>query len=68
MRKSLVFTGMMLILIAAFGLRSSACTNFIFTKGATADGSVMITYAADSHTLYGEFITSRQRIIQPGQW
>jgi len=54
MRKSLVFTTMMLILIAAFGLRSAACTNFIFTKGATADGSVMITYAADSHTLYGE--------------
>jgi dipeptidase len=31
-----------------------ACTNFIFTKGATVDGSVMITYSADSHTLYGE--------------
>lgn len=33
---------------------SSGCTNFIVTRGATADGSVMITYAADSHTLYGE--------------
>lgn len=32
----------------------SACTNFLFTKGATTDGSTMITYAADSHTLYGE--------------
>jgi dipeptidase len=31
-----------------------ACTNFLFTKGATKDGSVMITYSADSHTLYGE--------------
>jgi dipeptidase len=31
-----------------------ACTNYIVTKGASADGSVMITYAADSHTLYGE--------------
>lgn len=31
-----------------------ACTNFLFTKGATKDGSTMITYAADSHTLYGE--------------
>jgi len=30
-----------------------ACTNFIITKGASADGSVMITYAADSHTRYG---------------
>ncbi len=31
-----------------------ACTNFIITKGASTDGSVMITYSADSHTLYGE--------------
>jgi dipeptidase len=54
MRKSLIITGMMLIIIAGFGLRSSACTNFLFTKGATTDGSVMITYSADSHTLYGE--------------
>lgn len=33
---------------------SYACTNFIITKGASSDGSVMISYAADSHVLYGE--------------
>lgn len=33
---------------------SVACTNFIVTKGASKDGSVMLTYSADSHTLYGE--------------
>lgn len=33
---------------------SWACTSLIAAKGATADGSTMITYAADSHTLYGE--------------
>jgi dipeptidase len=33
---------------------TNACTNFLITKGASSDGSVMITYAADSHTLYGE--------------
>ena len=32
----------------------SACTNFLVTRGASADGSTMITYAADSHNLYGE--------------
>ncbi|NJO91082.1 MAG: dipeptidase, partial [Chloroflexia bacterium] len=32
----------------------NACTNFLITKGASADGSCMITYAADSHVLYGE--------------
>ena len=34
--------------------KSNACTNFLITKGATKDGSVMITYSADSHVLYGE--------------
>ncbi len=33
---------------------TNACTNFLITKGASKDGSVMITYSADSHTLYGE--------------
>lgn len=36
------------------GEKVSGCTNFIITKGASADGSCMVTYAADSHTLYGE--------------
>lgn len=31
-----------------------ACTSILVTKGASADGSTMITYAADSHELYGE--------------
>jgi dipeptidase len=31
-----------------------ACTNILVSRGATADGSTMITYAADSHDLYGE--------------
>ena len=31
-----------------------ACTNFLITKGASADGSCMISYSADSHVLYGE--------------
>lgn len=34
--------------------RAGACTNVIVTKGASADGSVMVSYAADSHWLYGE--------------
>jgi len=33
---------------------TNACTNFIISKGASKDGSVMITYSADSHVLYGE--------------
>lgn len=34
--------------------KASACTNFLITKGASADGSTMVSYAADSHYLYGE--------------
>ena len=30
------------------------CTNFLVTKGATKDGSTMISYSADSHVLFGE--------------
>jgi len=44
----------LLIGISLSWLGSDACTNFLVSKGASADGSTMITYAADSHVLYGE--------------
>ncbi|MBP1627768.1 MAG: peptidase dipeptidase [Holophagaceae bacterium] len=40
--------------LLAGGFSAQACTNILVTKGASRDGSTMITYAADSHTLYGE--------------
>jgi len=33
---------------------TNACTNFLITPGASFDGSSIVTYAADSHILYGE--------------
>ena len=33
---------------------SRACTNILVTQGASVDGSALISYAADSHGLYGE--------------
>ena len=39
--------------LAVSSVTAFACTNFIVTKGASTDGSVMVTYAADSHALYG---------------
>ncbi|MDE6240320.1 MAG: C69 family dipeptidase, partial [Muribaculaceae bacterium] len=39
--------------VGLVSVESYACTSLIATKGASADGSTMITYAADSHTLYG---------------
>ncbi|MDD8013283.1 MAG: C69 family dipeptidase, partial [Acidobacteriota bacterium] len=45
-----------------------ACTNYLISKGASADGSTMITYSADSHELYGElnFIPAGDHI--EGTW
>lgn len=40
--------------VAAAWTAAEACTSLIVTKGASTDGSNMITYAADSHVLYGE--------------
>ena len=45
--------GLLTISMALAGT-AEACTNFLVTKGASKDGSTFITYAADSHTLYGE--------------
>jgi dipeptidase len=47
---------------------TKACTNFIVTKGASATGSVMITYSADSHVLYGELYYWPSRDYPEGAW
>jgi dipeptidase len=53
--KKLVSLVLLMILAAMLPEQvTNACTNFIITKGASKDGSVMITYSADSHVLYGE--------------
>jgi dipeptidase len=45
---------------------AAACTNFLITKGASADGSVMITYAADAHNFYGELSYIPPGVHLPG--
>ena len=54
MKKHFVTILVVLFIWALPKQTTNACTNFLFTKGATKDGSVMITYVADSHVLYGE--------------
>lgn len=41
------------LILAAGSFKADACTNLIAAKGATTDGSVLMTYSADSHNLYG---------------
>ncbi|MCX6555532.1 MAG: C69 family dipeptidase, partial [Candidatus Aminicenantes bacterium] len=40
-------------LTLAFAPSGRACTNYLISKGASANGSTMISYAVDSHELYG---------------
>lgn len=51
-RKSLYLT-LMLPALALMPAEAEACTNLIAGPKATTDGSVLVTYAADSHNLYG---------------
>ena len=51
-RKTLFFG--VLSMMTMISVDSIACSNILVTKGASADGSCMVSYAADSHQLYGE--------------
>ncbi|MBN2184522.1 MAG: C69 family dipeptidase [Candidatus Krumholzibacteriota bacterium] len=66
MKKSVVFLIIMTALIFAGIAQVEACTNFLITKGASEDGSTMISYAADSHVLYGELYYWPARDHIPG--
>ncbi len=50
---SLVLSGVLASGLLFGAAEAMACTNLIAGKKATTDGSVMVTYAADSHNLYG---------------
>lgn len=54
MKKRILFGAALVFSGILFPTKSSACTDFIVGKDASTDGSVIISYAADSHTLYGE--------------
>ena len=60
--KKLILT----LTFAVGAVTAFACTNFIVTKGASTDGSVMVTYAADSHQLYGALYFTPGGKYKPG--
>ena len=53
MRKT-VQTFLLAILMVFPAYEVKPCTSYLVTRGASADGSTMVTYAADSHIRYGE--------------
>ena len=64
MRKStlriLVLTAALMLLRPLTG---NTCTNVLVTRGASEDGSIMVSYAADSHYAYGDL-----RFIPAADW
>jgi dipeptidase len=62
MLRPVLSSALALALLAVPVRSADACTNVLVAKGATVDGSTFITYAADSHELYGELY-----LTKPGQ-
>ena len=54
MRSKTLFCTLLVLAGLLLSSKSDACTNVIVTKGASKDGSCMVSYAADSHWLFGE--------------
>lgn len=48
-----IFYSICLVALTAISEKATACTNFIVGKDASTDGSVMVTYNADSYGMYG---------------
>lgn len=61
MKQILTLVAMMVGVVTA-----EACTSLIAARNATSDSSVMITYAADSHNLYGELYSQPAADYQSG--
>ncbi len=66
MRKLILFPIAVLLFLVPAKV-TNACTNFICSRSASADGSTMITYAADSHVRYGQLRYHRGGDHQPGE-
>nr|WP_314649067.1 C69 family dipeptidase [uncultured Porphyromonas sp.] len=56
MRKYAILGACALTLAALTPEHAAACSDLIVGKKASADGSIMVSYSADSHTLYGDLV------------
>ena len=62
----IIKTILTLALILAGAAEGNTCTNVIVSQGASKDGSVLVSYAADSHYLYGELYYHPAADWKPG--
>ena len=58
---------LIIALLLVAGARAFACSNVIITRGASSDGSCMVSYAADSHSLFGELYFHKAADHKPGE-
>lgn len=65
MKKGIV-SALLVLMVIFMPQNSKSCTNVIITKGASKDGSVMVSYSADSHILYGELYYHKGANFAPG--
>ena len=66
MRKSLLKLFVSAAAVVLGTVEGNTCTNVIVTRGASKDGSVLVSYAADSHHLYGELYYQPAMDWKPG--
>ena len=66
MRRNLILCLMLCVPAIFLTSKSNACTNVLVTKGASKDGSCMVSYAADSHWLFGELYFHKASKWAPG--
>ena len=66
MKKTILKIMVSALAVMAFQAEGNTCTNVIVTRGATRDGSVLVSYAADSHYLYGELYYKKAADWKPG--
>jgi len=63
-----IFITFLIGFITVAALETNACTNLLVSKGASKDGSTMITYTADSFNLYGELYYFSAAKYPDGTW
>ena len=66
MRKTILKLMVVALATVAVEMEGNTCTNVIVTRGASRDGSTLVSYAADSHTLYGELYYKPAAKWKPG--
>ena len=66
MRKTILKFVVSALAVVALEAPGNTCTNVIVTRGASKDGSVLVSYAADSHHLYGELYYQPAMDWKPG--